>query len=187
MWPNVVHHTILDCLQNRRIPEGLFFERHVSNPFFEKGTRIVGVQAEIDGKPDSNWRTSVVIGADGPFSQVREAMGISCLLSTDTRIVTWLRHWIRLRKTFMKRQYYVGQKTILGLFPAPWPEGLRLIYGLFGFSSPGEGRRGVSPRFERNGKRIAPEVWRHCLIPLWIGSKRRIWVPGRVRAKNLGH
>jgi len=77
MWPNVVHHTILDCLR-RENSNGLHFNAMFKS-FLREGNHIVGVQAEIDGVP-LQIGAQVVVGADGPFSQVREAMGISASL-----------------------------------------------------------------------------------------------------------
>ena len=126
MWPNVVHHTILDCLKQEN-PEGLYFEARFK-AFLREGNEIIGVQAEKGGEA-LQIGAQVVIGADGPFSQVREAMGISASLHRykDSYLVAALDSPEELNEA----QYYVGQKTILGLFPAPGKK----VYALYMVSS----------------------------------------------------
>ena len=126
MWPNIVHHTILDCLQQEN-PQGLHFNATFQS-FLREGNDIVGVEAEINGVP-VQIRANVVVGADGPFSQVREAMGVSASLHRykDSYLVAAL----DASEEVHEGHYFVGQQTILGLFPAPGKK----VYALYMVSS----------------------------------------------------
>ncbi len=126
MWPNAVHRTILQCLQEEN-PTGLRFQASFKSLLYE-GDRIVGVQAEIDGVP-LQIGAQVVVGADGPFSRVREALRIPASLHRykDSYLVAVLDS----SDEFQEAQYFVGQQTILGLFPAPGNK----VYALYMVSS----------------------------------------------------
>ncbi len=176
MWPNVVHHTILDCLQNEN-PHGLRFNATFQS-FLREGDRIIGVQAEIDGVP-LQIGTQVVVGADGPFSQVRGAMGISASLHRykDSYLVAALDSPDELDEG----QYFVGQKTILGLFPAPGKK----VYALFMVSSDSLAQlkqKGVSSLREK-WKTIAPD--HGSLFDSFEEWKQTAYMgTGRVRAQT---
>lgn len=113
MWPHVVHHTILDCLRQEN-PGGLRYGATFRSLVW-KGHTIVGVEADLGGTP-IHIGAHVVVGADGPFSQVREAMRIPTALHRykDSYLIAMLES----PEQFEEAQYYVGQKTILGIFPA---------------------------------------------------------------------
>ena len=126
MWPNVVHHTILDCLHKEN-PNGLLFGATFKS-FLREENNIVGVKAQVDGVP-LQIGAKMVVGADGPFSQVREAMKLSASLHRykDSYLVAALDD----PQGIDEGQYYVGKKTILSLFPAPG----RKVYALYMLSS----------------------------------------------------
>lgn len=113
MWPHVVHHTILDCLSQEN-PKGLRYGARFRSLVW-KGHTIVGVEAEVGGTT-IQIGAHLVVGADGPFSQVREAMRIRTALHRykDSYLIAMLESQGQLEEA----QYYVGQKTILGIFPA---------------------------------------------------------------------
>ena len=176
MWPNVVHHTILNCLQ-KESPNGLYFNAKFQS-FLREGNGIVGVQAEIDGAP-VQIGAQVVVGADGPFSQVREAMGISASLHRykDSYLVAALDSPEELHEG----QYFVGHQSILGLFPAPGQK----VYALYMVSSdslPGLKAQGVGPLREKL-KRIAPNLG--SLFDAFVDWEQTAYMgTGRVRAKS---
>jgi 2-polyprenyl-6-methoxyphenol hydroxylase-like FAD-dependent oxidoreductase len=176
MWPNVVHHTILNCLQQEN-PTGLRFNATFKS-FLREGGRLIGVQAEIDGEP-LKIGAQVVVGADGPFSQVREAMGVSASLHRykDSYLVAALDSSEELDEA----QYFVGQQTILGLFPAPGKK----VYALYMVSSDSLEKLkgdGVTTLREQ-WKGIAPDFG--CLFDSFVDWKQTAYMgTGRVRAKT---
>ncbi len=176
MWPNVVHHTILDCLQKEN-PDALHFKATFQSLLREKD-RLVGVQAVIDGVP-VHIRAQVVVGADGPFSQVREALGISASLHRykDSYLVAAL----DTAEEFCEGQYFVGRQAILGLFPAPGQK----VYALYMVSSDSlaqlkdQGEKSLRERW----KAIAPNL--KGLFDSFIDWKQTAYMgTGRVRAKT---
>ena len=176
MWPNVVHHAILDCLQQEN-PQGLHFDATFKS-FLREGNHIIGVEAEIDGIP-LHIGAQVVVGADGPFSQVREAMGISASLHRykDGYVVAALDSPDDLGEA----QYYVGKKTILGLFPAPGQK----VYALYMVSSDSLTHlkeQGVAA-FREKWKAIAPDLG--SLFDSFVDWDQTAYMgTGRVRAKT---
>ncbi|MGD9852142.1 MAG: FAD-dependent monooxygenase [Nitrospirales bacterium] len=113
VWPNVVHQTILERHQrecSQRLYFGATFERVI-----RRDGRVIGVEGRMDNEP-FRIEAKVVVGADGPFSQVREAFGIPYSLHRyeDSYLIAMLDS----PGSFDEAQYYVGRKTILGLFPA---------------------------------------------------------------------
>jgi len=176
MWPNVVHHAILDCLQQEN-PQGLHFDATFKS-FLREGNHIIGVEAEIDGIP-LHIGAQVVVGADGPFSQVREAMGISASLHRykDGYVVAALDSPDDLGEA----QYYVGNKTILGLFPAPGQK----VYALYMVSSDSLTHlkeQGVAA-FREKWKAIAPDLG--SLFDSFVDWDQTAYMgTGRVRAKT---
>ena len=176
MWPHVVQHTILDCLQ-KESPHKLYFNATFKS-FLWEGNRIVGVQAEVGGVP-LQIGAQVVVGADGPFSQVREALGISASVHRykDGYLVAALDS----QEEFNEAQYFVGQKTILGLFPAPRQK----VYALYMVSSdslPQLKVRGVAALRE-TWKTIAPNLG--PLFDSFLDWEQTAYMgTGRVRAKT---
>ena len=176
MWPNVVHHTILNCLQKEN-PNGLNFNATFKS-FLCEGNQIVGVQAEIDGVP-LQIGAQVVVGADGPFSQVREAMGISASLHRykDSYLVAAL----DAPEELNEGQYFVGQQEILCLFPAPEQK----VYVLYMVSSDSLAQlkaQGVASLREK-WKTIAPDFG--PLFNSFVDWKQTAYMgTGRVRAKT---
>ncbi len=122
MWPNVVHHTVLDCLQEEN-PDNLFFGATFQS-LRKNGKRVTGVVAQREGEM-FEIEAKLVVGADGPFSKVREALGLHADLHRykEGYLVAMLDTPTQLQEG----QYYVGKKTILGLFPGA----NRKIYALY--------------------------------------------------------
>lgn len=176
MWPHVVHHTILDCLQQEN-PQGFSFNARFTS-FLREGDKIVGVEAEIDGV-SHRIGARVVVGADGPFSQVREAMGISASLHRykDGYLVAVLDS----PEDLGDGQYYVGKKTILCLFPAPGQK----VYVLYMVSSDSLAQlkaQGV-PALREKWKAIAPDCG--PFFDSFVDWEQTAYMgTGRVRAKS---
>lgn len=151
MWPHVVHHTILDCL-SRENSEGLRYNATFRS-LLRKGKTIVGVEADIGGSRVTIG-AHVVVGADGPFSQVRSALAIPTALHRykDSYLIAMLESPVQLEEA----QYYVGRKTILGIFPAAG----RKVYAFYMVSSdslPQLKAEGV-PALRKKWQTIAPDL-----------------------------
>ncbi len=176
MFPNVVHHTILECLQHEN-PDGIKFNATFKS-FLREDNRIAGVHAELNGEP-VRIRARVVVGADGPFSQVREAMGIAA--SVHRYKEGYLVAVLDSPQEFDEGQYYVGQKTIFSLFPAPDAK----VYALYMVSSDSLGQlksQGVAALREQ-WKAITPEVG--PLFNSFVDWTQTAYMgTGRVRAKT---
>ncbi|MFM7840917.1 MAG: FAD-dependent monooxygenase, partial [Nitrospira sp.] len=71
--PNAVHHAILGALETAA-PGALRYGT-LFRGLRREGNRVVGVEVERGGRPAS-ISARLVIGADGAFSKVREALGI---------------------------------------------------------------------------------------------------------------
>jgi len=176
MWPNVVHHTILECLQQDN-PAGLRFQASFKSLLYE-GDRIIGVQAEIDGVP-LRIGAQVVVGADGPFSRVRDALRVPASLHRykDSYLVAALDSSEELQEA----QYFVGQQTILGLFPAPGNK----VYALYMVSSDSLEQLKASgvAALREQWKVIAPDF--ESLFNSFVDWNQTAYMgTGRVRAKT---
>ncbi len=176
MWPNVVHHNILDCLQKEN-PQGIHYNAKFQS-LLRDGEKIIGVQAEIDGVT-VQIGSQVVVGADGPFSRVRKALNISASLHRyhDSYLVAALDS----PEDLHEGQYFVGQRTILGLFPAPGQK----VYVLYMVSSDSLTQlkaQGVAPLREQ-WKTIAPNLG--SLFDAFEDWQQTAYMgTGRVRAKT---
>ena len=113
VWPNVVHQTIL-ARYEQECPESLYFGATFER-VIRRGGQIVGVEGRCQGQ-SVKIDAKVVVGADGPFSPVREAFGIPYSLHRYRE--SYLIAMLDSPRAFDEAQYYVGRKTILGLFPA---------------------------------------------------------------------
>ena len=112
-WPNVVHQTILEALQ-AEMPDGLEYGLAFKSLITE-GSQVRGVVAEGQGKT-LKIEANVVVGADGPFSKVREALAIPAQLHRYKE--GYLIAMLDCPDALQESQYFVGKKTILGVFPA---------------------------------------------------------------------
>lgn len=111
-WPYAVHHTIIQALAEIRpgwIHYGTSFRR-----LLKHGDGIIGIEVEREGRL-VRIGAKLVVGADGPFSKVRDALGIPTDLHRyrDGYLVAMLTCPTGLDEA----QYYVGRRTILGIFP----------------------------------------------------------------------
>src|SRR5579884_1517389 len=112
--PNAAHHVILQELEQtapRTLRYGTTFTR-----LLRQDGAVIGVEAEKDG---ARWtvHARLVVGADGPLSRVREAAGISSRMHrySEGYLIALLD---APDASFTESRYYVGRRSILGLFPA---------------------------------------------------------------------
>ena len=119
---HAVHHAVLEALEQQN-PGGLWYGASFTN-VLKRGDAVVGVEADVRGKP-VRISANVVVGADGPFSKVREAIGIPARLHQypESYLVAVLECPERLEEA----QYFLGKKEIFGIFPAAG-EKVYLVY-----------------------------------------------------------
>ena len=111
--PNVAHHAILQAFEAAApgsLRYGVSFRSVVRDDH-----RVTGVVAEQGGET-LTIRTNLVIGADGALSQVRQAIGFP----TQVHLYKegYLIALLDQAEPIDEAWYYVGARTILGLFPA---------------------------------------------------------------------
>lgn len=111
--PNVAHHAIVAAVQQHAsvtLRYGTSF-----TGLIREGNQVVGVSTQ---GPDGTHtvRAKIVVGADGAFSKVREALKIPAdlYLYPDGYLIAILESDEPVSESF----YYVGHRTILGIFPA---------------------------------------------------------------------
>lgn len=111
--PNSAHHAILQALENQA-PGALRYGAQFKG-LLREGNTVVGVEAECHGKP-LTIAAKLVVGADGAYSKVREALAIPTRLHRyrDGYLIAILDSPDNLDEA----RYFVGRRTILGLFPA---------------------------------------------------------------------
>ncbi len=111
--PNVAHHAIVDAV-SRQSSVSLRYGTAFAGLLREEA-RVVGVT--VSGPTGtSTIRARLVVGADGAFSKVREALKIPADLYRypEGYLIAIVDSPERLSDSF----YYVGHQQILGLFPA---------------------------------------------------------------------
>ncbi|NKB82583.1 MAG: monooxygenase [Nitrospirales bacterium] len=110
--PHLAHQIVLQALEQRR-PNSLWYGASFRK-LLRKDQQVVGVEAEVEGR-SVKIAAKLVIGADGPFSKVREALAIPTQLHRypESYVVSILDCPDDLEET----QYCIGRQTILGLFP----------------------------------------------------------------------
>ena len=111
--PNVAHHAIVDAVE-REPSVSLRYRATFTGLLREKG-RVVGLTA-TQGDQERTIKAKVVVGADGAFSKVREALQIPAdlYLYPQGYLIALLDAAIPMSEA----KYFVGKRTILGLFPA---------------------------------------------------------------------
>jgi 2-polyprenyl-6-methoxyphenol hydroxylase-like FAD-dependent oxidoreductase len=111
--PNAAHHAILGSLEKAApgaLRYGASFKR-----LKREGGRVVGVDVESGGQTTA-ISARLVVGADGAFSKVREALGIPAKLHLYRE--GYLIAILDSPDGLDEGRYFVGRGEILGLFPA---------------------------------------------------------------------
>lgn len=111
--PNVAHRVILEALE-ARAPGALRYGVQFKG-LLREGGRAAGVVAESQGR-SLRVSAKLVVGADGAFSKVREALSIP----TQVHLYRegYLIAILDSQDEIEDARYFVGRRTILGLFPA---------------------------------------------------------------------
>jgi 2-polyprenyl-6-methoxyphenol hydroxylase-like FAD-dependent oxidoreductase len=111
--PNAAHHAILEALE-QAAPGALRYGASFKG-LRREGERVVGVDVERGGQ-GSTISARLVVGADGAYSKVREALGIP----TDLHLYRegYLIAILDSPDGLDEGRYFVGCGEILGLFPA---------------------------------------------------------------------
>ena len=111
--PNVAHHAIVDAV-NKQSTASLRYGTSFLG-LMKEGERVIGLTMQ---GPDGSHaiRAKLVVGADGAFSKVREALKIPAELHLypEGYLIAILESQESVSESF----YYIGHKQILGLFPA---------------------------------------------------------------------
>lgn len=111
--PNVAHHVILEKLKfynPGRVWHGTSFTRLI-----KRGNQVIGVEAEAHGR-SITISAKLVVGADGPFSRVRDALAIPTKLHRYSE--SYLLSILDSPDGLKEAQYFLGRKEIFGIFPA---------------------------------------------------------------------
>jgi monooxygenase len=111
--PNAAHHAILGSLE-KTAPGSLRYGATFKG-LRREGNRVIGVDIECGGQAAA-ISTRLVVGADGAFSKVREALGISTKLHLYRE--GYLIAILDSPDGLDEGRYFVGRGEILGLFPA---------------------------------------------------------------------
>ncbi|HKU51636.1 MAG TPA: NAD(P)/FAD-dependent oxidoreductase [Nitrospira sp.] len=111
--PNVAHHAILSAIE-RESSVSLRYRSAFTGLLRENG-RVVGLTAK-QGEDHVTVKAKVVVGADGAFSKVREALQISADLHLYPQ--GYLIAIAEAAVPISDAKYFVGKRTILGMFPA---------------------------------------------------------------------
>lgn len=120
--PNAVHEHILQTLETTSpgsVRYGVTFQ-----DLLWHAHQVTGVLAERGGQP-VQITARLVVGADGWQSRVRDALGFRAQVHRyrDAYLVSVL----NASGSFPDARYFVGHRTILGMFPAP-DEKIYLVY-----------------------------------------------------------
>jgi 6-methylpretetramide 4-monooxygenase len=171
--PNVAHHAIVAAVQKEKsvtLRYGTSF-----TGLLHESDRVVGLSTK--GPDGTNTiRAKIVVGADGAFSKVREALKIPAdlYLYPDGYLIAILESEEPVSESF----YYIGAKTILGLFPATGNK-VYIFYMIPKDSMEAVKQRGI-PALQEMWSRIAPQfagLFRH--LNDW--SQTAYMPTGRVR------
>ncbi len=148
--PNVAHHAIVEAVQQQPSVSLRYGTSFIG--LLREGDRIVGLSVQGPGG-SSRIRAKVVVGADGAFSKVREALAIPAdvHLYPEGYLIAILDSDGSLSESY----YYVGHHQILGLFPAAGKK-VYLFYMIPSGSMDVVKQRGI-PTLQRIWIGIAPQ------------------------------
>jgi 2-polyprenyl-6-methoxyphenol hydroxylase-like FAD-dependent oxidoreductase len=111
--PNVAHHAILDAIQTQ--PSVSLWYGATFTGLLREQDRVNGITARR-GVDEVTINAKVVVGADGAFSKVREALKIPADLYLYPQ--GYLIAIVETAVPMVEAKYFVGKRTILGMFPA---------------------------------------------------------------------
>lgn len=111
--PNAAHHVILRAFESTA-PGRLRYGTRFKQLLWERG-RVIGVEADSGGAAMA-VSAKLVVGADGARSSVREALGIPARLHhyREAYLIALLDGVGEISEA----HYFMGRRTILGVFPA---------------------------------------------------------------------
>ncbi len=111
--PNVAHHAILKELEAAN-SAGFWYGAQFTGLHYNGG-QVDGLEAERNGER-IQIAAKLVVGADGAFSKVRQCLRIEA----DMHLYSegYLIAILESPKVETEARYFVGRRTILGLFPA---------------------------------------------------------------------
>ncbi len=146
---NAAHHAIIAAIQQQKSVT-LHYGTSFTGLLLE-ADQVVGVSTNGPDGPVT-IRAKVVVGADGAFSKVREALKIpvDLHLYRDGYLIASLESDDQITESF----YYVGDKTILGLFPVTGKK-VYILYMIPKDSMEAVKQRGI-PALQQTWSRIAP-------------------------------
>lgn len=174
--PNAVHHVILQALE-AQAPGSLRYGALFRGLLRESG-RVVGVEVEEGGRL-TKITAKLVVGADGALSKVRDALGIASRLHRYRE--GYLIALIDNADEGADAHYFVGRRTILGVFPAGGRK-TYLFYMIPADSMPLVKAAGLQVLRER-WSHIAPNLGR--LVDGLVDWKQTAYMPtGRVKAET---
>ena len=137
--PNIAHHAIVEAV-DKQPTVSLRYQTSFLGLVKEAG-RVTGLTVQGPEGPYT-IKSRLVVGADGAFSKVREALMIPAEvhLYPESYLIAILESAEDLSESF----YYVGHKQILGLFPATGKK-VYLFYMISSGSYESVKQKGVSP------------------------------------------
>jgi 2-polyprenyl-6-methoxyphenol hydroxylase-like FAD-dependent oxidoreductase len=110
--PNVVHHAILSAIECE--PSVSLRYQSAFKDLLREGNRVAGLTAK-QGENHVTVKAKVVVGADGVFSKVREALQIPADFHRYPQ--GYLIALLDATISMTEAKYFVGKRTILGMFP----------------------------------------------------------------------
>jgi len=148
--PNVAHHAIVAAVQQHKsvtLRYGTSF-----TGLLREGDQVVGLSTQ-GPEGTSTIRAKIVVGADGAFSKVREALKIPAdvYLYPDGYLIAILESEEPVSESF----YYIGHRTILGVFPATGNK-VYLFFMIPSGSMEALKQRGI-PALQQTWSQIAPQ------------------------------
>ncbi len=146
---NVAHHAIIAAIQQQKSVT-LHYGTSFTGLILEDD-QVVGLSTKGPDGP-LTIRAKIVVGADGAFSKVREALKIpvDLHLYRDGYLIAALESDEQIVESF----YYVGDKTILGLFPVTGKK-VYILYMIPKDSMEAVKQQGI-PALQQTWSRIAP-------------------------------
>lgn len=174
--PNTVHHAVLKALESQN-PGGLWY-KSTFKEVFREGNRVAGVIAEKQ-RERLRIEAKLVVGADGPLSQVREALRVPTHLHRYSE--SYLISILPCPEGLDEAQYFLGEQEILGIFPAAERQ-VFLFYMIHSGSMPKVKQSGAQALRSR-WKAICPELTQ--TFDHFEDWPQTAYMPtGRVRAKS---